>query len=162
MKGNYKHGLRNHLHYARWKAMNQRCSDASAPAYERYGARGITVCPEWTRLAGPQAFCEWADSTYTEGLQLDRINNDAGYSPDNCRWVTPSDNQVNQRPTRKKSSTLPTGVYNSPGNRFAACIQRQRKKHYLGTFATPDEASKAYQNARMKGSITPIRNQMMP
>lgn len=66
--------------------MIQRCSNPNNSFFYRYGGRGITVCPEWRNR---KVFKEWAvKNGYAEFLTLDRINNDWGYSPDNCRWVS--------------------------------------------------------------------------
>lgn len=66
--------------------MIQRCTNPNHPFYERYGGRNITVCAEWKNR---KAFKEWATKNgYSESLTLDRIDNDRGYSPDNCHWVS--------------------------------------------------------------------------
>lgn len=71
-----------------------RCCRKSHKSYCRYGGRGIAVCNEWRD--NPDAFFLWANNNgYLHGLQLDRINNDGNYSPENCRFVTPSTNQRN-------------------------------------------------------------------
>ncbi len=92
----------NHRHYYRWKAMKRRCYNANHPDYHRYGGRGIRVCKEWLDF---QAFAAWADSTYKEGMALDRTNNHKkyrGYSPENCRWVTHTENIRNSEMTQSR------------------------------------------------------------
>ena len=80
--------------------MLRRCHDPKNKGYKDYGARGITVCDEWRNDCC--IFYKWArDNGYNETLQLDRIDNNKGYSPDNCRWVTPLENSYNKRNTRK-------------------------------------------------------------
>jgi hypothetical protein len=75
--------------------MRERCRNPKNIAYHNYGGRGIGYCDEWERF---EPFSEWAMANgYEEGLQLDRIDNDGDYAPDNCRWVTPSQNCRNQR-----------------------------------------------------------------
>lgn len=79
--------------------MVQRCSNPKHPFYHRYGGRGITVCPEWKSR---RAFKEWAiKNGYTEALTLDRIDNDKGYNPENCRWVTIKENCNNRQTSHK-------------------------------------------------------------
>lgn len=80
--------------------MLKRCHDPKNKGYKDYGARGITVCDEWRKDCCN--FYKWArDNGYNENLQLDRIDNNKGYSPDNCRWVTLRENAYNKRNTRK-------------------------------------------------------------
>jgi hypothetical protein len=76
--------------------MKQRCGNPNNTAFKNYGARGITVCPEWAEDFGK--FYDWAMSHgYQDDLTIDRIENDVGYSPDNCRWVTQACNLTNTR-----------------------------------------------------------------
>lgn len=98
--GNVKHGLyKEHKEvFNLWQTMKSRCENPKRENFERYGARGITVCEEWHEAKN---FVEWAlNNGYKKGLQLDRIDNDKGYSPDNCRFVTPSENSRNRRNTK--------------------------------------------------------------
>lgn len=82
------------LYYV-WSAMRQRCENPKNKDYYLYGARGIKVCEEW---ADYSAFKEWAmENGYQEGLYLDRIDNDKGYQPDNCRWSTLEEQANNRR-----------------------------------------------------------------
>lgn len=93
------HGLTSHPLYVVWGGIKSRCQQPANVAYEYYGARGIAVCEEW--LNDPAAFINWALANgWRKGLQVDRRDNDAGYSPGNCRIVTPSENNLNQRPRR--------------------------------------------------------------
>lgn len=98
--GNVKHGLyKEHKElFNLWQTMKSRCENPKRENFERYGARGITVCKEWHEA---KIFVEWAlNNGYKKGLQLDRIDNDKGYLPDNCRFVTPSENSRNRRNTK--------------------------------------------------------------
>ena len=94
--------LRNIL-INRREGMIERCNNSNHSAYKQYGARGIYVCQEW--LDSPQAFVDWAFANgFSPELQIDRIDNNKGYSPDNCRWVTARDNIRN----RSNSVITPT------------------------------------------------------
>jgi len=79
-----KHGLWNHPLYTIWRGMMQRCYNPRDSHYRYYGVRGILVCERWHDV---RSFVADLGPTYREGLSLDRIDNDAGYFPDNCRWV---------------------------------------------------------------------------
>lgn len=76
----------------------KRCEDPSCEFYHNYGARGIKVCDEWQGSDGLDRFYRWAMSHgYKQGLTLDRIDNDKGYSPDNCQFVTRKYQSNNKR-----------------------------------------------------------------
>ena len=83
----------------RYYHIKERCYNPNSKAYKRYGGRGIKMCDEW--LNDYELFEKWALSHgYEQHLAIDRINNDGNYSPDNCRFVTPKENNQNRRTTR--------------------------------------------------------------
>jgi hypothetical protein len=82
--------------YKVWCAMKRRCRDPGHWNYKYYGGRGITICDEW--INNPWSFIEWMRSQgWVRGLKVDRIDNDAGYSPANCRLVDHTTQMRNQR-----------------------------------------------------------------
>jgi len=81
--------------YSTWVSFKHRCNNPNAQHYNRYGGRGITVCEEWKDDF--QTFYDWAmKNGYRHGLTIDREDNDSGYSPENCRWVTQKVNNNNR------------------------------------------------------------------
>lgn len=93
-----KHGKCNTRLYRRWKHMKDRCYNKNYKRYSDYGGRGIVVCDEWRNDF--QAFYDWAiNNGYKENLSIDRIDNNKGYSPDNCQWVDVATQNRNTRRT---------------------------------------------------------------
>jgi len=82
-----------HPLYAIWKNMRQRCLNHNNPAFHNYGGRGITICNRWDDF---WLFAEDMGER-PDGHTLDRIKNDEGYSPENCRWSSRLTQQTNRR-----------------------------------------------------------------
>ena len=86
--------------YNTWLHVRQRCNSSSYRDYKYYGGRGIKVCKRWN-------IADWKSTGFLnflkdmgdrpEGYQLDRIDNNKGYSPKNCKWSTPKENLSNTR-----------------------------------------------------------------
>lgn len=87
----------------RMSNMRYRCYNKNSKDYQNYGGRGITICDEWLDpYEGYERFVEWSlNNGYKKGLEIDRKDNDGNYTPENCRWVTRSENQRNK--VRKKT-----------------------------------------------------------
>jgi hypothetical protein len=76
--------------------MIQRCTNPSVDNYKHYGGRGISVCDEWFNSF--ESFRDWAKQNgYTDKLEIDRVDNEGNYCPDNCRFVTHKENLRNTR-----------------------------------------------------------------
>ena len=92
---NRKYTETNTILYTKWRGMMSRCNNVNDKRYLNYGARGIKVCEEWLDY---QNFLNWAkDKNYSGELEIDRINVNDDYKPDNCRFITRKANCNNRR-----------------------------------------------------------------
>lgn len=89
-----QHGGASSPEYAIWMGMRQRCSNPSNKEFHNYGGRGIKVCKRWQSFKN---FIADMGQRPSRDLSIERINNDKGYSPGNCKWGTTFEQANNTR-----------------------------------------------------------------
>ena len=129
--------------YSTWSAMKYRCYNKNNGSYPNYGGRGITVCDRW--LKSYDAFAEDMGERPLGGT-LDRIDNDKGYSPDNCKWSTRDEQIANRRVLQKNNSTGHVNIhYNPPRRKWYIIIRREDgSKYSICKFTTKEQALQSY------------------
>ena len=136
--------------YRVWVSMRARCSNKKLKTYKHYGGRGIKVVGYWNEF---ETFEKWAlKNGYKVGLTIDRIDNNGGYEPNNCRWVSQKENSINRRTTKfvtYKNKTLSL----SDWSRELFCERGYLTKMKYKTNKTYEEliSQKLYANSKSNG-----------
>lgn len=121
-----------HELYALYHNMKQRCHNTNHPRYADWGGRGIKVCDKWRERE--MGFWNFVTDMgiRPKGYYLVRIDDDGDYEPDNCRWLSPSENAYNRRKKSTNKSGV-TGVYfNARQKSWHATITINKKRKHLG------------------------------
>lgn len=136
-RGGPKHGMHKSRLYSIHSGIKARCLNKKHSHYAQYGGRGISICKEWENDF--LAFKKWADeSGYRDDLQIDRICNDMGYFPENCRWVDAKTNMNNRSVSKRYDffgSPLTVTEAAERYNISEGCMRQRLKK------MTPNEAA---------------------
>ncbi len=121
--------------YIIWKNMWQRCTNPNHPAYKNYGGRGIGIDKTWRSFA---SFFADVGQRPSKEHSLGRVDNEQGYSKENCRWETALQQANNRRPHKSWD-----GVgYDSKNKKWRARLAWMGKSYFIGNFPT-EEAAKA-------------------
>ncbi len=156
MKHGYAQNGKRHPLYNKWLDMKQRCHNPLHAAYKYYGARGIAVCNEWFTDSG--AFVNWGlENGWEEGLTIERMDNDRGYSPDNCTFTTMQINVCNRRIQSNNKSGYRGVSYCKRDKAWRAHWSYKGETKSLGSFKTAMKAAlrwDAYNLAH--GSVKPF------
>lgn len=98
-----KHGKYGTPEYQAWASMLDRCSNSKSASYKNYGERGIFVCDEWRNF---EVFYRDMGDRPSKRHSIDRIDNEDGYHPANCKWSLPHEQQQNTRQTKFSKSDI--------------------------------------------------------
>jgi hypothetical protein len=140
--------------------MWQRCTNPNFPGYENYGGRGIKVAPRWKHF---EKFVQDMGARPSENFTIERMDNDKGYSPANCKWATRTTQCLNRRKFKNNTSGF-TGVVQIKG-RFEARMDFEHVRYRIGRFDSAELAFKARNNFERKffanrdDAVTAISNE---
>jgi len=150
-----KHGDSCSRLYKIYLGMKKRCYNKNDKSFHEYGEQGITVCDEW--LKDYINFKKWAiNNGYSDNLTIDRIDNSKGYSPNNCRWADKFVQAQNKRKfknTKFKYKGVSEKIRNGR-TYYEAYITAFKKAIYLGSFNSPLECAKAYDNYVLENNLS--------
>ena len=136
-----------------WRGMRERCNNPNVKSYKNYGGRSIKICNEWEKDF--MSFYNWAMSNgYTQGLSIDRINNDGDYEPSNCRF---SDYFTQNQNTRLLKSNNTSGYrcvsFSKSTGKWVVQINYNYKKNIIGYFNSKIEAAVEYNKWVIENNI---------
>lgn len=140
---------KNRLYHA-WSEMKRRC-DGKCTNSQYYGDKGISYCPEWEDF---DVFADWSiENGYQSGLEIDRIDSDKDYSPENCRWISHKKNSRNRKARSNNTTGTPgvqTRFYKNGRTVYRVSISSDNGRVNVGTFNTLEEAVAARKDAEIK------------
>lgn len=141
-----KHGLRNAPEYENWHNMKQRCLNPNFHGYSNYGGRGITICQRW--IESFTNFYEDMGKRPSPTHSIDRIDNNKGYTPENCRWADKKTQIVNRR-MNKNNTTGYRGVRKNRA-KWAVKVWVDYQHYHFGSYEDIEEAAAIYDQIIMQ------------
>ncbi len=126
-----------------WHNMKNRCTRPSHNSFSYYAERGIKICKRWEVF---ENFLADMGPKPTPAHTIERIDNDSGYRPGNCRWALPAEQAKNKRQARRKNSTGYRGVSINRGGRYDVRIFGS----FVASFDSVEDAAAAYNKLARK------------
>jgi len=145
-----QHGLSKHKLHIVWNDIKTRCYNTKTKHYKDYGGRNITMCDEWLNsFLSFYDFC--INNGWKEGLEIDRINNDGNYEPNNCQFITHIENNaIGKRRKQNNNKSGYIGVsYIKSRNKWRAKISFNKRDIHLGNHDTIVQAVQARIDAEL-------------
>lgn len=127
---NTTHGKSRMKEYKHWMYLKQRCNNANNIRHERYGKRGITVCKRWSNSF--ENFLDDMGLMPTPKHTVERINNNKGYSPDNCVWATLKEQAKNTSKTIRVEYNGKTQLMEDWAKEFDMPVRNLYKRYHKG------------------------------
>ena len=141
-----KHGLCKTTVYNSWLAMIARCNNPNNKNYKYYGGRGITICDRWVNFEN--FFEDMGDRP--DALTLERKNNNLGYSKENCKWATKTEQARNRR-IFKNNKTGCRGIYwHKRDKKYQVDIKSNNKRIHIGSYDSLKQAATERKKAEQK------------
>jgi len=138
-----------HRYWYTYKAMKERCNFPNQKDYHNYGGRGIKVCKRWSVRSGFWNFIQDMGER-PDGFTLDRIDNNLGYSPKNCRWASLTQQRHNTRIYRTNKSGVRGVSFNKVTQKWFANIEVDGQRHNLGFHEHFEDAVSARKEAESR------------
>ena len=130
---NMKHNLSHSIEHNAWLAMKGRCYNKNNSKYYRYGARGISVCPQWVNSFETFLQDLGERPQYPKHMSLGRIDNDGNYEPSNCRWETAAQQASNTSKNKPFYAKSPIGRWYGGKNRVLFAKEHGIRSAHIGS-----------------------------